>query len=100
MLRQQPLSPAKVAFAWRAAVGSSLGRATTASLDPAGQLVVLARNAHWQREVRRSVDLIAARLDRLLGAGVVGRIVVKLHEPDPRTGTPVSRSPRHVRLRR
>jgi predicted nucleic acid-binding Zn ribbon protein len=71
VLRKAPLSPEKVEFAWRAAVGASLARATTVKLDAEGVLHVSANEAHWGREVKRSSQLILARLDGLLGPAVV-----------------------------
>ena len=77
VLRRQPLSPAKVAFAWRTAVGPAVERATRASLRDDGVLEVVANDAHWKREVQRAAGLLSARLERLLGEGVVKKIVVK-----------------------
>ena len=77
VLHRQPLSPAKVAFAWRTAVGPAVDRATRASLRDDGVLEVVAVDAHWKREVRRASGLLSARLARLLGEGVVKKIVVK-----------------------
>ena len=77
VLRRQPLSPAKVGFAWRTAVGPAVDRATRASLRDDGVLEVVAVDAHWKREVRRASGLLSARLARLLGEGVVKKIVVK-----------------------
>lgn len=76
LLRDAPLSPGKVAFVWRAAVGASLDRVTTARLDDR-VLIVDASSAHWAREVVRSRDLILDRLQALLGSDVVNRISVR-----------------------
>lgn len=70
VLQKAPLTPEKVAFAWRTAVGPSVDRVTRVALD-AGTLRVRARDAHWRREIEHSAGLIRARLDALLGAGVV-----------------------------
>jgi len=70
VLRKAPLSDQKVAFAWRTAVGASVARATTVALD-GYTLRVTARDAQWRREIEHSAGLIRARLDALLGAGVV-----------------------------
>ena len=70
ILRKAPLNDEKIAFAWRAAVGAALDRGTTVSLDK-GVLRVRAESAAWRREVERSEALIRARLDALLGRGVV-----------------------------
>jgi len=84
LLRRQPLSPAKVAFAWRTVVGPAVDRATRASLRDDGVLEVVASDTNWKREVRRSTSLLSARLDRLLGEGVVKKIVVKSAARDAR----------------
>ena len=73
LLRRAPLTPEKVAFAWRQAVGPSVDRVTTIELR-GDVLRVRAESPQWQREVRRSATLIRARLDALLGEGVVRRL--------------------------
>jgi hypothetical protein len=76
ILRAAPLTGEKVAFAWRAAVGPALDNVT--SIDLRGQvLYVRARDATWQREVERSASMIRARLDKLLGSGVVRYVAVE-----------------------
>jgi hypothetical protein len=77
VLRKAPLTDDKVAFAWRAAVGAAMDRGTTVSLDK-GVLRVRADTAAWRREVERSEALIRARLDALLGRGVVRSIEIDL----------------------
>ena len=74
VLRKAPLCPEKVEFAWRAAVGPAVARVTTVSLDHDGVLRVASTEAHWITEVRRSSKLILARLESMLGAGVVKRL--------------------------
>ena len=75
LLRKAPLNDEKVAFAWRSSVGPAIDRGTTVSLRE-GVLQVTAREAAWGREVRRSEALIRARLESLLGRGVVRTIAV------------------------
>ena len=70
ILRNAPLTPEKVAFAWRAAVGPAVDKATTVELRD-GVLRVRAKEAAWQREVERSSPLVLARLQTLLGNEVV-----------------------------
>ena len=70
ILSRAPLSEEKVAFAWRAAVGPAVHRVTTIELRDR-ILRVRTRDASWQREIERSAGVIRARLDALLGAGVV-----------------------------
>ena len=70
ILRKAPLTDEKVAFAWRAAVGPAIDRGTSVSLDN-GVLRVVVREDAWRREIERSDALIRARLDALLGRGIV-----------------------------
>ena len=75
LLRRLPLNGDKVAFAWREAVGQSMSRGTTVSLE--GRVLrVRPGSAAWGCEVVRSEALIRARLDTLLGRGVVTAIEV------------------------
>ena len=69
-LLKAPLTPEKIAFAWRTAVGPSVDRATSVELN-GSTLRVRAKDAQWRREIEHSAGLIRARLDALLGAGVV-----------------------------
>lgn len=66
ILRKAPLTPEKVAFAWRSAVGPAVDKATAVDLRN-GVLHVKARDASWQREVERSAGLIRSRLIAILG---------------------------------
>ena len=76
MLRSAPLSPGKVDFAWNAAVGPALQRATAVRLE--GQiLVVETASVQWSREVARSARVILARLQHLLGEQTVTSIQVR-----------------------
>ncbi len=77
LLRGQPPSPGKISLAWRAAVGPAFHRVTTVALEPEGTLRVSAADRHWARELHRSRPLVAARLDSLLGDGVVTRIEIE-----------------------
>jgi hypothetical protein len=70
LLRHAPLSPGKVEFAWKAAVGSALERATNVRLED-GVLIVEAADRQWGREVMRSSPIILRRLQLLLGSEVV-----------------------------
>jgi hypothetical protein len=77
VLRNAPLTADKIAFAWRTAVGPSVDRVTSVRLDGA-VLRVRARDAQWRREIEHAAGLIRARLDALLGPGVVGGLDVTL----------------------
>ena len=76
VLRNAPLSPEKVAFAWRMAVGPALDKASEIVLRQ-DVLYVRAKDAAWQREIERSAALIRSRLTDLLGEHVVRYIDVK-----------------------
>ena len=76
IVRKAPLTPEKVAFAWRSAVGPAIDHATCVNWSD-GILRVQAKDAAWRREVERSAALIRSRLDYLLGARVVRYIDVK-----------------------
>ena len=90
VLRQAPLSPEKVAFAWRTAVGAAVDRASVVELRGCD-----ARRVGQERRMaardRAVVALIRARLDLVLGPGVVTRIDVAVVE---RTDEPARRSDR------
>ena len=77
VLRRAPLSAEKIAFAWRTAVGPSVDRVTSVELDGV-TLRVTAKDAQWRREIEHSAGLIRARLDALLGPGVVCGLDVRL----------------------
>ncbi len=69
LLRNQPLTPEKVQFAWRLSVGPAIDRATNVRL--AGVTLVVTGEAKWLKEIERSKALILKRLQRVLGDGVV-----------------------------
>ena len=70
VLRQAPLSPEKVASAWRTAVGAAIDRASTVELR-GSTLAVSVKSDEWRHELARSTPMIRARLDLVLGPGVV-----------------------------
>jgi hypothetical protein len=76
LLRSTPLSPGKVTFAWKAAVGPAVERATAVRLE-GGTLIVDATAPEWAREVSRSSRVIMGRLKTLLGEDAVQRIEVR-----------------------
>ena len=75
MLERQPLTPAKVVFAWKFAAGPALARAASAEWTSEGMLTLRARSA-WQRELERAAPVIKDRLAFLLGHQVVRQILV------------------------
>ena len=76
LLRRAPLSDGKVTFAWKAAVGPALERATAVKLE-AGTLIVETAGPQWTREVKRSSGIILNRIKTLLGDSTVQRIEVR-----------------------
>ena len=75
IVRKAPLTPEKVVFAWRTAVGPAIDHATSVTWSN-GVLHVTAKDRAWRREVERSAALIRSRLDGLLGERVVRYIDV------------------------
>lgn len=86
LVRPAPLSPEKIAFAWRAAVGPAVSRVTQIRLTGLfGVLEVTVDDDRFGDELARSVPVVLGRLQDLLGADSVCRI--QLHRP----GKPVAR---------
>lgn len=77
LLREAPMSPGKVTFAWRTAVGQSMDRVTSVRLE-GHTLVVEAADTHWAREVSRSTPIVLARLQHLLGREAVTSLSVRI----------------------
>lgn len=69
MLAKQPMSPGKLQFAWRAAVGPALARAATLDWRD-GRIVVHMSSPEWTREIQRMRPMILQRLRLLLGNDV------------------------------
>ena len=78
VLAAAPLSPGKVAFAWKAVVGTAVERATEVRLQD-GVLVVEPASRQWARELARSRAVILARMQRLLGPDAIKSITVRAH---------------------
>jgi predicted nucleic acid-binding Zn ribbon protein len=76
LLRDTPMSSGKMTFAWNAAVGPAVQRATAVKLDGT-TLIVDVNSAQWAREMKRSERVILTRLQSLLGADVITTIVVR-----------------------
>lgn len=74
ILRKAPLTPEKVSFAWRTAVGPAVGRVSSVTLGNDGILHVTVTEEHWGPAIMRSAPLILKRLTALLGPGVVTRL--------------------------
>ena len=76
LLRTGPMSPGKLDFAWKTAVGPAFGKVTSVRLE-GSLLLVDAATIHWVREIRRSSPIILRRLQTLLGDGVITELAVR-----------------------
>ena len=70
IIRRQPASRERTAFAWQVAVGPALARASSVELTD-GVLVVRTRDPHWAREIDRARHTILKRMQHLLGAEAI-----------------------------
>ena len=75
LIRRQPASQEKTAFAWQVAVGPALARVTTVELEQ-DVLRVRVSDARWTVEVRRARPIVLARLQQLLGPDAVTRVEI------------------------
>jgi predicted nucleic acid-binding Zn ribbon protein len=75
ILRRQPASKERTAFAWSVAVGPALARVTAVELRDR-TLVVTARDPHWAKEIDRARATILERVRHLLGETAVVSIEV------------------------
>jgi len=85
LVRPAPLSPEKVLFAWRAAVGPAVARVTRVRFAGLGVIEVVVDDDRFGDELARSAPLVLRRLQELLGADTARRLDVK------RPGKPASR---------
>jgi len=81
ILRKAPLTPEKVSFAWRAAVGPAVGRVSSVRLGDNGVLHVTVTEPHWGPAIAKSASLILKRLTALLGPDVVTRLDTRASKP-------------------
>ena len=77
IMRRQPPTPGKIAFAWNVAVGPALARVTTGVDLRERVLHITAKDARWAKEIERAADTILARVQILLGAGTVTGLRVR-----------------------
>jgi hypothetical protein len=77
LLRETPMSPGKLAFAWKTVVGPAMDRGTFVRLD-GRTLLVDAKTAAWAKEVSRSSSIILRRLQTLLGSEVINELNVRV----------------------
>jgi len=76
-LANQPLTRAKVEFAWRIAAGPALARATSIGWSADHRLTVRTQSEAWRREVVRARPLILERIGRLIGEDAVKSCVIE-----------------------
>ncbi len=76
LLRGSPVSAGKVECAWKVAVGPAMERVTRVRLEGT-LLLVESRSPYWGDEVTRAAHVILARMQTLLGEGVVREIFVR-----------------------
>jgi predicted nucleic acid-binding Zn ribbon protein len=80
IIRRQPPSEGRTAFAWQLAVGAAIARATTVRLAD-GEMTVTASDARWVTEVEAARDIVLRRLQSLLGPDAVMKI--RIQSPGP-----------------
>jgi hypothetical protein len=76
IIRRQPPSTARTAFAWQLAVGPKLARATNVTLHE-GVLMGYSSDPRWTIEITRAHGVILARLQQLLGSDTVETLRVE-----------------------
>jgi len=69
VIRRQPPSSARTAFAWSVAAGPAMARAASVEARN-GVLVVSPKDARWAREIERSSATLLSRVQTLLGREV------------------------------
>ena len=75
-VRPAPLTPEKVAFAWRLAVGAALARVTRVRLTPEHALEVAFDDPRWCEELERSGSTVLARVQEVVGAEHARRLLI------------------------
>lgn len=83
LVRPAPLSPEKVLFAWRMAVGPMIARVTLVRLRSDGCLLVHLQDERWRPELERAARVVHERVAAALGADVLREIRLA-GEPEPR----------------
>jgi predicted nucleic acid-binding Zn ribbon protein len=73
IIRRQPPSSQRTAFAWQLAVGHALSRVTTVELAE-GVLTVRSRDSRWLREVERARPAVLEKMQNLLGKSEVRKL--------------------------
>ena len=75
IVRRQPASKERNAFAWQLAVGPALARVTTVDLS-AGVLSVRAVDRRWVLEIERAREAVLQKMQHLLGPAEVKRLKI------------------------
>lgn len=70
IIRRQPASKERDAFAWQLAVGPKLARSARVELAD-GVLRIRARDARWAKELERAASTILQRMQYMLGPDAV-----------------------------
>ena len=72
-VRGAPLSPGKVDFAWRSAVGPAMARVSAVLLED-GVLLVETQTSQWASAIMRASPVILSRIRSMLGPETVREI--------------------------
>ena len=75
VIRRQPASSARTAFAWSVAAGPAMARAASVE-QKGGTLFVTPKDARWTREIQRSRETLLHRVQQLLGRDQVTSITI------------------------
>jgi Dna[CI] antecedent, DciA len=75
LLDGQPLSGAKVRFAWAIAAGPALARAASVTFAD-GTLYLTAKSEAWRQELLRARPVMTRKLGELLGPQAVRTLVI------------------------
>jgi predicted nucleic acid-binding Zn ribbon protein len=89
MIKRQPASKEKTRFVWQLAVGLAIARVTTVDLVE-GVLTVRCSDQRWTSEIARARPLILSRLQQMLSADAVRRIVLPSDNSAPNDQRPGS----------
>lgn len=81
LVRPAPLTPEKVVFAWRMAVGAAIARVTRVRLTAEHTLDVEFEDERWSAELERSSATVLQRVQDLLGAEHVQRLSLRTSAP-------------------
>ena len=76
IVRRQPPSPARTAFAWQLVVGSTLARVTSVEIEGT-VLRVRAADPRWLEEIGRARATILPKLQQLLGRDAITKITTQ-----------------------